>query len=202
MSAPRLPAATGSLLTRAFGGTDGKVRLAAGIVFLGAICCQHPHPSFDRVQRLDPLSSVFPNWRFFAPTPAQHDFQFYYRTLDVAGETSDWSALEVIQGRRARQFVWFPERRAEKAVYDLGSEILRVLDRGFEVAVTLPSFRILRNFFREEIERSGTPDVKGFQFALVQDSGYDKAEEPEIIFLSPYTPMRDTAAPVRESETV
>ncbi|MEV6119223.1 hypothetical protein AB0M23_01615 [Streptomyces sp. NPDC052077] len=202
MSNSRLPRATGSLLTRAFGGTDGKVRLVAGLTFLGVVCCQHPNPVFDRVQRLDPLSSVFPNWRFFAPTPAQHDFQFYYRTLDEAGETSDWTALEVIQGRRARQFLWFPERRSEKAVYDLGSEILRVLDRGFEVAVTLPSFRILRRFFREEIERSGTPDVKGFQFALIRSAGYDEAEEPEIIFLSPYTPMRETAAPARESETV
>ncbi|MYU26019.1 hypothetical protein [Streptomyces sp. SID8352] len=202
MSTPRLPRATGSLLTRAFGGTDGKVRLVAGLTFLGVVCSQHPNPVFDRVQRLDPLSSVFPNWRFFAPTPAQHDFQFYYRTLDEAGETSDWTALEVIQGRRARQFLWFPERRSEKAVYDLGSEILRVLDRGFEVAVTLPSFRILRRFFREEIGRSGTPDVKGFQFALIRSSGYDEAEEPEIIFLSPYTPMRETAAPARESETV
>ncbi|MFF8958057.1 hypothetical protein [Streptomyces sp. NPDC014894] len=188
------------LLARHFGGTDGTFRLLAGLALVGTVCTQHPLPTFSRVVKLDVFSTLFPNWRFFAPTPAQHDLQFYCRTLNEAGETSDWSPVEVIAGRRAHQIVWFPERRAEKAVFDLGTEVMRHLDKGFQTARGLPGYRMLTAYFRAGIERSGAPGVKGFQFTLVRNAGYDDSEEPEIIFVSPYTPMRTTSAPAAESE--
>ncbi|MFD3658162.1 hypothetical protein [Streptomyces sp. NPDC058620] len=187
-------------LARHFGGTDGTVRLLAGLALVGTLCSQHPQPSFSRLVRLDVFSTLFPNWRFFAPTPAQHDLQFYCRTLDESGETSEWVPVEVIAGRRAHQIVWFPGRRAEKAVFDLGAEVMRHLDKGFATARALPGYRILCAHFRAGIERSGATGVKGFQFTLVRNAGYDDTEEPEIIFVSPYTPMRTTSAPAAESE--
>ncbi|MFI6818283.1 hypothetical protein ACIBG7_38215 [Nonomuraea sp. NPDC050328] len=176
------------LLARHFGGPAGTARLVAGLALLGTACSQHPHEAFSRVIRFDRFAALFPNWRFFAPTPAQHDFQFYYRTLDVAGQTSEWRPVELIVGRRPHQILWFPERRAEKAVFDLGAEILRYLDRAFGTARTQPAFRLLTGYIRSEIERSGPPGVKGFQFTLVRNAGYDDGEEPEILFVSPYTP--------------
>lgn len=203
----RLTKPARELLARHFGGPDGAYRLVAGLALLGTVCAQHPQPSFSRVVKLDVFSTLFPNWRFFAPTPAQHDLQFYCRTLNEAGETSEWEPVEVIAGRRAHQIVWFPGRRAEKAVFDLGTEVMRHLDKGFQVARGLPGYRMLTAWFRAEIERTGATDVKGFQFTLVRNAGYDDSEEPEIIFVSPYTPMRTPAppaatesAPVAESE--
>ncbi|MET9109658.1 hypothetical protein [Streptomyces zhihengii] len=188
------------LLTRHFGGTDGNVRLLAGLLLVGTLCTQHPLPPFSRLARLDVFSNLFPNWRFFAPTPAQHDLQFYCRTLDEAGETSDWAPVEVIAGRRAHQIVWFPTRRSEKAVFDLGTEVMRHLDKGFTTARALPGYRILSAYFRDGIERSGATGIKGFQFTLARNAGYDESEEPEIIFVSPYTPMRTPSAAAAESE--
>ncbi|MGW1141468.1 hypothetical protein [Streptomyces zhihengii] len=188
------------LLTRHFGGTDGNVRLLAGLLLVGTLCTQHPLPPFSRLARLDVFSNLFPNWRFFAPTPAQHDLQFYCRTLDEAGQTSDWAPVEVIAGRRAHQIVWFPARRTEKAVFDLGTEVMRHLDKGFTTARALPGYRILAAWFRDGIERSGATGIKGFQFTLARNAGYDDSEEPEIIFVSPYTPMRTPSAAAAESE--
>lgn len=188
---PSAPA--GRLLARHFGGADGNVRLLAGLLLVGTLVSQHPLPSFSRLARFDVFSTLFPNWRFFAPTPAQHDLQFYCRTLNEAGETSDWTPVEVIAGRRAHQIVWFPSRRAEKAVFDLGTEVMRHLDKGFTTARGMPGYRILSAWFRAGIERSGATGIKGFQFTLARNAGYDDSEEPEIIFVSPYTPMNTPA---------
>lgn len=176
-------------------GADGVVLLAAAALLVGTMCSQHPHPSFNRVRRMDPLSTLFPNWCFFAPTPAQHDFQFYYRTLSEAEETSEWIPLEVIAGRRLRQIAWYPERRAEKAIFDLGTEVLRHLDKGFGPAGTLPSYRLLCSHLGDVIAASGGAPAKGFQFSLTRNAGYDTSEEPEVLFVSPYTPLSRTPAP-------
>lgn len=188
---PRGPLAA---LARPFRGPGAVFRVAAGLALLGTVCSQHPNSAFSRVLRWDSFSAVFPNWRFFAPTPAQHDFQFHYRTLSHNGETSEWSAVEVIEGRRPHQIVWFPGRRPEKAVFDLGSETIQALDKGFARAVHAPSYRILRAYLTDEVERSGRRNVKGFQFALVRTAGYDESEEPEVVFVSPYTPIRQEAS--------
>ncbi|MGW3294120.1 hypothetical protein ACWC9S_09140 [Streptomyces xiamenensis] len=177
---------------------DGAVRVAVGLMLLGTLASQHPHMSFHRVMRKDRFSSAFPNWRFFAPNPAQHDFEFFYRTLDEAGETSSWQPVDVIQGRHPRQILWFPGRRPEKAVFDVGSEIMMALDKGFDVVTRQPAYRLLSAFFRDRIERSARADtVKGFQFTMVRVAGYDETEEPDIVFVSPYNPLRDSREAAR-----
>jgi hypothetical protein len=175
---------------RLFTGPGGAARVAAGLVLLGTVCSQHPNHAFGRVMRLDTFSAVLPNWRFFAPNPAQHDFHFYYRTLDRAGATSPWRPVDVIAGRRPHQILWFPGRRPEKAVFDLGGELLQSLDEGFAAARERPGYRLLCAFLRAEIERAGAQDVKGFQFTLVRAAGHDESEEPRVLLVSPYTPMR------------
>ncbi|WP_180931106.1 hypothetical protein [Streptomyces sp. AJS327] len=178
-----------SALGRAFTGPGAVARVAGAGVLIGTLAAQHPHPAFNRIQRLDRLGSILPNWRFFAPHPAQHDFVLFYRTLDAAGETSDWRPLEVIAGRRARQAAWFPERRTEKAVFDICNELQAHLKKGFQTVTRLPSYRLLSAYLRRTIRESGAAEVKGFQFTLARTTGYDETTEPEIVFVSPYTPM-------------
>ncbi|RKN11095.1 hypothetical protein D7319_07245 [Streptomyces radicis] len=189
MTAVDPPRAALAALARPFRGPGAALRVAAGLALLGTVCSQHPNPAFGRVMRWDAFSALFPNWRFFAPNPAQHDFQFHYRTLSHAGETSEWCPVEVIAGRMPHQIAWFPGRRPEKAVFDLGSEVIQALDKGFSHAVHVPAYRLLRAYLADEVERSGRRDVKGFQFTLVRTAGYDESEEPEVVFVSPYTPM-------------
>ncbi|WP_174856197.1 hypothetical protein [Streptomyces otsuchiensis] len=185
----------GQVLRRTLTGPGAPARIGAALLVAGTLCSQHPSVAFARVSRKDFCGGLLPNWRFFAPNPAQHDYHFLYRTLNESGETSDWQPLEVIVGRKPHQVLWFPGRRPEKAVFDIGSDLLPSLDKGFEVLVHLPSYRMLVAYFRAEIRASGNQDVKGFQFTLARAAGYDESEEPEIIFVSPYTPMHPGARP-------
>jgi hypothetical protein len=172
-----------------FKGRGGTARLAAGLLLVGTAASQHPNPSFNRIGRLDIFSAMFPNWRFFAPEPAQHDYHIFYRTLNEEGDSSSWKSVDVIAGRKARQIGWFPGRRPEKALFDICSELLSVLDKSFDEITRLPSYRLLREFMRTEVNSSGTPAVKGFQFALAKYTGYDDSSDVQIIFTSPYTPI-------------
>ncbi|WP_069813902.1 hypothetical protein [Streptomyces sp. TP-A0874] len=181
-----------SLLKRALTGPGAVTRVATAAVLFGTLAAQHPNPGFNRVQRSDIFSALYPNWRFFAPTPAQHDYHFFYRTLDHSGETSKWRLVDVISGRKFRQIAWFPGRRPEKAVFDICSELITSIDKGFDEIVPLPAYRMLVNFLRREIGQApGASGVKGFQFTLTRATGYDESNEPEIIFVSPYTPMAE-----------
>ncbi|WP_229713320.1 hypothetical protein [Streptomyces fuscichromogenes] len=149
---------------------------------------QHPSSAFNRLQRKDTLS-LLPNWRFFAPTPAMYDYHLLYRTLGQDSSTSPWRELEAITGRRFTQIVWFPTRRQEKAVFDVCSEILRHVDKGFEFVVNVPAYRALLAYIGTHVEADRASGVKGFQFTLVRGAGYDTTEEPKTLFISPYVPM-------------
>ncbi|GAA4785839.1 hypothetical protein GCM10023329_40670 [Streptomyces sanyensis] len=178
-----------------FSGPGGLTRLACSGMLLGTLATQHPSGElFNRVRELDRTLVLLPNWRFFAPTPARHDYQFLYRTLSHDRETSNWTAVEVIADRRLSQVLWFPSRRTEKAVFDACQEVIRVLDDGFAVAEHNASYRLLREFIRNRINRSGEEGTKGFQFALGRAAGFDTSEEPEIVFVSPYIPLRPPPA--------
>lgn len=172
-------------------------RLAGAALLATTVVAQHPHQLFNRVRTRDPLS-VVPNWRFFAPHPAVHDSHLLYRTLSADEETSEWVQLSLTPDRTVQQMVWFPDRRLGKAVFDVGDEILRNIGEGFGVMTRLPSYRTLVAYLRREIrEADDSARVKGFQFAFARSTGYDMSEEPEMMFISPYTPMDPDARPSR-----
>ncbi|SCK35439.1 hypothetical protein H181DRAFT_02924 [Streptomyces sp. WMMB 714] len=172
-------------------------RLAGAALIATTVAAQHPHQLFNRIRTRDPLS-VVPNWRFFAPHPAIHDSHLLYRTLSADDETSDWTQLSLTPDRTVQHAIWFPDRRLGKAIFDVGDEILRNLPEGFPVVTKLPSYRTLVNYLRREIRESaeGTR-AKGFQFAFARSTGYDMSEEPEMMFISPYTPMDPVPSHVR-----
>lgn len=204
MTSTRTPAAPASLagtllraargtrsgLSSAFTGPGGLTRAAGAALLLGTLSAQHPNPLFNKAQKMDIFSAMFPNWRFFAPTPAQHDYHILYRTLNQEGETSPWRMVEVIVGRKLPQMFWFPGRRPEKAVFDIVTELITQLDKGFSGMMKLPSYRMLCAYLRHRIREDGNAEgVKGFQFTLVRATGYEESD-PEVVFVSPYTPMK------------
>ncbi|ARF74359.1 hypothetical protein B7C62_20565 [Kitasatospora albolonga] len=177
-----------------FTGPGATARVIGAAFVVGTIAAQHPNPVFNRLQAKDTFS-VLPNWRFFAPSPAMHDYHFLYRTLDEENATSPWRTLDVIAGRKMSQIFWFPDRRPEKAVFDVCGEVLQVMDRGgFEAGLQSPPYRLITSHLRHLLRAEGQESVKGFQFALARDAGYDTSVEPDMIFMSPYTPMNPEAA--------
>lgn len=180
-------------IRRAFTGPGAGARIACGALLVATVATQHPNPLFNRLQLKDHFS-VLPNWKFFAPNPAMHDYHYAIRTLSESGETSEWTSLEMIATRTPTHAFWFATRRAEKAIFDICSEVLRGLDKGHDHLRSMPAFRILTAFLRDKI-RTGLgddPNPKGFQLALLRAAGYETSEKPEILFVSPYVPMTDS----------
>ncbi|MEU6673585.1 hypothetical protein [Streptomyces sp. NPDC046853] len=186
-----------ALLKDTFTGPGSLARWAGAAALITTVAAQHPHPAFNRAISKDVFSQI-PNWKFFAPNPAVHDFHYVYRTLDLAGETSEWTEIEMIEPRKVHQAFWFATRRPEKAVFDLCTAILQRATRsGITGIQSNSSYRVLAEFIRGRI-REGEPDpakVKGFQFGVVRASGHDTTEAPETLFVSPYTPMQPDDRP-------
>ena len=154
------------------------------------VAAQHPNPVFNRVQMKDHFSFI-PNWKFFAPNPATHDYHYLYRTLDTDGNTSQWHSVDIIAERKMYQAFWFATRRPEKAVFDVCTEILQQMNKGIEVVKEITGYKVLVHFIRREIreKHDDVANIKGFQTSVVRASGHDTEEEPTILFISPYTPM-------------
>ena len=174
----------------------GQTFLRGAVAAIGAVClvitalAQHPNTAFDRARRLDPVGVFIPNWRFFAPHPAMHDFHVLHRTLDRHGTTSAWADTTEIAPRRILQAVWFPGRRAEKAVFDVASELVQSLRLEHDRLVKLPAHVALVAMVRARIAADHDPrDIDGFQFLVARNAGIAADAEPEYLYTSAFIPM-------------
>ncbi|MBX9397639.1 hypothetical protein K4749_29640 [Streptomyces sp. TRM72054] len=183
-------------LADAFRGPGAAARVAGAALLLGTVAIQHPNTAFNRLEARDRFS-VLPNWRFFAPNPATYDYHFFYRTQDTAGTTSEWRTVDVIEGRRFRQILWFPTRRPEKAIFDICSELLGPMNVGVSAMTETTGYAVLIAHLRERIRAENPPGgIRGFQFGLARAAGFAETE-PEMIFVSPFTPMDPGPTPPR-----
>ncbi|KXP07375.1 hypothetical protein HWD35_08645 [Tsukamurella tyrosinosolvens] len=179
-------------------GRDGGARLPARSVewgLAGALlvtaAAQHPNKMFDRVRRLDPIGILIPNWRFFAPEPARHDFHVVHRTVGTDGGVTEWRETVPSRRRTWRHALFFPERRRDKALSDVCTEVGVAASRGD--VETKAAYRMLREFVRASVvgaagDDSG-PDLEGFQFAVIRYSGYDDSEDPQHVLVSEFVPL-------------
>jgi hypothetical protein len=177
-----------ALLKDACTGPGAVTRLVGAALLVTTLAAQHPHPAFERARAKD-LFSLIPNWKFFAPNPATHDYHYLYRTLDEDRRTSDWVELDLIEHRKMSQAFWFASRRSEKAVFDICTAIIKSIAKG-EDPTDSPGFRVLAEFVRRQIRDSPqVSQVRGFQFAVVRAAGHDESEDPEVLYVSTYQAM-------------
>ncbi|MEH0432866.1 hypothetical protein QBB34_42360 [Streptomyces stelliscabiei] len=179
-----------------FTGEGAAWRIAGAAMLAVTVAGQHPFEQFSRFRAKDVLSLV-PNWRFFAPNPCMHDSHFLYRTVDADGNASPWQDAFATETRKPQHIVWFPTRRADKGMVDACADILPTLEfGGFEGAARTPGYRLITENLRVLIRSRGpVPEgVRGFQFALAKDTGYDTRHRPSLLFVSPFVPL-DPQAP-------
>lgn len=172
--------------------------LAAG--WAATAASQHPLRVFDRFRDYDPLGLLLPNWRFFAPEPAQHDFHILHRVLTADGEQTQWSETSRIAVRTWEQAVWFPDHREEKAVFDICTELLLAMGpAGRDVSHT-PAYRLLRDFVEQAVcaQYAGCPLPQGFQFIIARHTGHDEEPEPDYVLASPFVPLAPQGAGLAE----
>ncbi|HET9173284.1 MAG TPA: hypothetical protein VFN97_27895 [Actinospica sp.] len=152
---------------------------------------QHPQRAFDRVRNYDRLGLLLPNWRFFAPEPAQHDFHLLHRVLTHDDEQTLWSESSSITPRDWKQMFWFPDRRREKALFDICGEILGITAQPALDVTRFGSYLLLRDFVTRAVraEYAERPQPQGFQFVIARHTGFDTENEPEYLFISPFVPL-------------
>lgn len=167
-----------------------------------AICCgltgwlvatglsQHPNRAFDRFRKYDRTGAVIPNWRFFAPEPAIHDYRVLHRSLGTDGVQSPWTEATSLNPRRLSQIAYFPDRRRDKAVSDICNELLGYLNTHEDLR-ELPAYRLMRDFVMTSLAAQTTGVLAGFQFLVVRAAGYDDADEPEYLFASAFEKWPD-----------
>lgn len=175
---------------------EGIAAAAAVAVLSLTFFSQHPNRAFDRFRAADKLGFWIPNWRFFAPEPAQNDYHILHRTLDVDETESPWADTYTVIPRKAHHILWFPDRRIDKALFDAISEVLPTLQKGQDFVTSRPAYRAIENFVRHRLAPSERPLV-GFQFMVVSSTGFEYAlaaetaevDQPEEILISPFIPL-------------
>jgi hypothetical protein len=159
-----------------------------GAWLVATAASQHPHRAFDRFRDYDPTGLFVPNWRFFAPEPAQHDFHLLHRVLTADGEQTPWSETRQITPRAWRHAAWFPDRRRDKAMFDICNELITLMAiPSLDLAGTSP-FRLLRDFVEQRVRRdyADRETPQGFQFLIARHTGHDADHEPDYLLASPF----------------
>ncbi|GAA2709334.1 hypothetical protein ACFY2R_01790 [Micromonospora olivasterospora] len=170
-------------------GRSGLVTLGAclglGAWFVASVLSQHPQRVFDKLRRHDPTGTMLPDWRFFAPEPAQHDFVLLVRCLGHDGAESPWESVVEISPRAWTHGFWHPARRMDKAVHDLCDQLTRHLGLLGDDGTSTPAYALMRGVVERHVRaKAGGPPPKGFQFVIARAAGYDDREEPEYVYLS------------------
>lgn len=180
--------------------TAAAVGLAAW--FAATVLSQHPRREFDRIAAFDKTHLTIPNWRFFAPEPAQHDYHVLVRTETADGQQTPWTEVSTIAPRSLTHLVWFPGRRREKALFDICHELIAIMGRPGSNLTRTPAYRMLRNYVALAVttnaQQSAPP--KGFQFVIARHTGHDPDHQPDFLFVSPYIQHNQPPSTLRTSD--
>ncbi|MEM8621763.1 MAG: hypothetical protein AAGF73_18815 [Actinomycetota bacterium] len=168
-----------------------EVLLAAWLVATAA--SQHANRNFDRVRSNPWTMTLLPDWRFFAPRPAIHDYRVMYRWVDDAGEPSAWQDAAEIAPRRLAQALWFPERRTQKGLFDACTELTKAVGLDPDRLHRSVAYRLVRDYVERRISQRVPEPPRGFQFVVVADPGYDTNDTPDYLFASRFEPWRTDA---------
>lgn len=150
-----------------------------------SLCQQadRPHPI---ARRIDPTAMAIPNWRFFAPTPARHDFNVLHREKLADGSLTPWHEQEISADRTLLQMIWHPGRRMEKALFDVATELLKATENVAQVEripLSVPYLALL-NFVTNQVNHH--PASVQVQFLIAQSAGHEADIEPRMLFLSDF----------------
>jgi hypothetical protein len=94
------------------------------IWLLLSVLAQIPSPIADEIRYLD-LFGVIPNWSFFAPRPASHDWHLLFRDYLADGHVSPWTETQIPERNPFFCFIWNPHRRQQKALSDAVTILLK-----------------------------------------------------------------------------
>jgi hypothetical protein len=159
--------------------SDIIVSLLFGIWFLASVLVYVP--SLKPHIRTWDLFALIPQWNFFAPRPAQHDFLLLYRDRLQDGSITDWTQVASIAPRKMWTVIWNPWKRDNKAFFDAVTDLAaHVQNSPSTLELSVPYITILN--YISGLPRFGPASFT--QFLLMRSTLGTKATEPELLFLS------------------
>jgi hypothetical protein len=156
----------------------------------------HPLTQFDRLRRHDRHGLLIPNWRFFAPEPAQHDLHVLHRVLSADGAQTPWRLTSRYAPRAWSHVMWHAQRRREKALFDIFVQLAMAKDAGRRDVSRTAAYRLLRDFVEHAVrhEHAGGAMPRGFQFVVARDTGHDEQQEPTYLLVSEFCRLEGGSA--------
>jgi hypothetical protein len=124
---------------------------------------------------------LVPEWRFFAPRPAQGDFYLLYQDTFDDGRCTNWTEVRPHIERSWSNVLWNPGKRERKALFDVVNLLsLRasVRDKGLECSIV---YLTLLNHI-SSLPRSLSPAFT--RFLVMQSHGALPRTQPEVMFIS------------------
>ena len=144
---------------------------------------QLPLRWMGRIKRRD-YFGLIPRWTFFAPNPANTDYQLYYRDRLRDGRLTDWREAPVRGEKPLRVAVWNPEKRRQKALSDFMRSIARSLRNAKGDADTLQlnlGYIALLHFTSNSPHDAESVTT---QFAVWQTYGFRPSRKPRLVMHS------------------
>jgi hypothetical protein len=139
------------------------------------------------IKRRD-VFSLIPTWTFFAPRPGVTDYNVLYRDRSPDGHFSPWHELDSLSPR-ARRLMWNPDKRVRKGTSDMCNSLLRAAPRcrGKSILVNLSYISLLNRVCNQ----SRTQISHERQFLIARSSGYGRARNPKVMFMSAFHRLDD-----------
>lgn len=132
------------------------------------------------IRRWDRLSMV-PVWTFFAPRPLTGDYHLLFQDRFPDGTSTDWTEIRMRSARRWWNFIWNPQKRNSKALFDSVTEMAELVRRADRAIVgSIPYLTLL--YFVSSLPRSIKP--QSTQFLLMQSFGSQSEERPRVLLRS------------------
>jgi hypothetical protein len=101
---------------------DVAITVVFGTWLVVTAVCQFTGPLARYLRRFDVLRLI-PQWTFFAPRPATHDYWFLYRDQLPGGSMTRWHEIPCKHSHPLIAPVWNPPRRHNKALFDISSQL-------------------------------------------------------------------------------
>jgi hypothetical protein len=157
------------------------VGLLFGAHWLLTLVCQLPVRRFTELVGRDRFGLI-PRWNFFAPTPGNTDYHCLVRAHFAGGTTSTWEELRFAPAERAgAAFLWNPDKRAPKALFDAVSILFRAAKSSRDPERTVPFSVPYLALLTAASARIASPFATGVQFMLMRSIG---GQSPEVLFVS------------------
>jgi len=138
-------------------------------------------PKFRPAVRQRFLSFLVPEWKFFAPNPAQGEYHLLFRDQLEDGSVTPWTEVTFPRNRRWWNVAWNPDKRANKALFDaivgLASEVISSSEG---LVASIPYLTLLS--YVSGLSRFSTPTYT--QFMVLHDFSSFMHREPALVFSS------------------